>query len=358
MWGDGRVFQKQGTSNWWIAYWAPKGDGWKEIRESSFSRNRKDAVKLLRDRMQELANHRKGYRRFAGPEHEKVTVNELIDDLESYLKLHKPKSYGPARAQLNRIRREFGTFRAQALTAMHIRAFVEKRQAEGAKPATINRATEKLKQAYRRGIDDGKIAFAPRIERLAEKNARQGFLPADEFDRLLAHVESVDYRDYFEWLYLTGMRPGAGSALTWDDFDRETWTLILAAKDDKIGRGTPWELTGEYRAVIERRIQARRLGCPWVFHVEGRKIDNHYMRAWKRAETAAGLPHRLVYDLRRTALRNNVRAGTPERVCMTMSGHVTRAVFDRYNIVSGDDLREAVARRANYEERIRMEVAR
>ena len=42
------------------------------------------------------------------------------------------------------------------------------------------------------------------------------------------------------------------------------------------------------------------------------------------------------------AARDLVRSGVPETVAMSITGHKTRAVFDRYNISSTKDQREAL----------------
>src|SRR5260370_7650912 len=121
--------------------------------------------------------------------------------------------------------------------------------------------------------------------------------------------------------------------LEWRDVDLSGRDLCLRPEVSKNKDGRPLPLRGELLEIIHRANEKRRPDCPYVFQDDGQPIGD-FRKAWKTACKKAGLGGIIVHDLRRTAVRNMVRAGIPERVAMELSGHRTRRVFDRYTIVT------------------------
>jgi integrase len=195
-------------------------------------------------------------------------------------------------------------------------------------------------------VKAGRLAHRPHVAMLAEDNARQGFLEPADFAAVRAHLPAY-LTDAATFAYLIGWRKGEVKTLEWPDVDLDVGVIRLRAEHSKNKRPRVVALRGELRALIERRAALRRLDCPYVFHRDGRPLGD-FRKAWRTACTAAALKGRIFHDMRRSAVRNMVRAGVPERVAMAVSGHRTRAVFDRYNIVSEDDLAAAVERTDAY----------
>ena len=137
--------------------------------------------------------------------------------------------------------------------------------------------------------------------------------------------------------------------LEWRNVDLKAGAVTLDPGTTKNGEGRTIYLTAALRTLLEAQKAAgealaktQETITPRVFHRHGKPI-RHFYKAWRTACEAAGCPGKLLHDFRRTAVRNYVRAGIPERVAMAMSGHKTRSVFDRYDIVSPTDLRAAAA---------------
>jgi len=143
--------------------------------------------------------------------------------------------------------------------------------------------------------------------------------------------------------------------LTWDRVDIEAGTVRLYRGTDKNKGGRVIALPQVLKSILDQQWQeqlAHFPDCLYVFHRSGKRIRYPYV-AWRKACREAGLSGKFCHDFRCTAVRNLVRTGVPERVAMMITGHKTRDVFERYNIVSDGDLQEAARR---VDERIAMRI--
>jgi integrase len=239
----------------------------------------------------------------------------------------------------------FEGWRAAEITTDAIRAFIRKRQDEHRANGTINRELALLRRMLRLAVQDGKLRDVPHFPMLQEAAARKGFLDHAGYQKLRQELPGY-LRPVLAMGYFTGMRKAEILKLRWSNVDLLGAEIRLDAGTTKSGEPRSISITGELLEML--RIERKRNpDVEYVFARDGESIGS-FFKAWKSAAKRAGLPGLLFHDLRRTAIRNMVRSGTPEGVSMAISGHKTRAVFDRYNIVSGRDLKDAATKLETY----------
>ena len=333
--GNGRVFQRGQV--WWIAYY----DNGREHRESSSSRERKDAVKLLRQRLGEVA---------AGAVHvpqrraRVVMMRELFDLLEDHYRLNN-RLTPTHRSCLGRLRRRFGRYTVHSCTGVAINHYMADRLRSGRTAETVNRDMNVLRVAFRLGYQNDWVPRMPVIKKLPELTVRNEFFSREEIDALLPCLPEY-LKDVVLFGYLTGWRKGEMTGLKWSNVDRTGMVIRLEPVQNKGRSVRVLTLQGELAALIERRWQAREVGqrqALHVFHKKGRPLS-YFRWKWLDACREAGLGHRWFHSLRRSAARNMSLQGIPEKVIMSIMGHKTRGMFDRYNIVTEADQRAYASR--------------
>jgi integrase len=296
-----------------------------------------------------------------------VTYDELRADLDAAYAVKGIKSLVDAKRRMSYLDAAFKGWRAISITESAIDAYVAKRKTEkvpGAErliaPATINRELAQLRRMLRLAYRRRKLAHMPTITMLPEAQPRQGFVEESDFRALVAHLPA-NHALAATIAYETAWRCRSEVlTLEWSRVDLEDGCIRLDGAHSKNGQSrTAYLSAATTKMLREQRARVEALGrqltrvFPEVFvHIEkgplqGRPV-REFRKAWRRACRQAGRTGLLLHDLRRSGVRSLIRSGTPEGVAMKISGHKTRAIFDRYNIVSEADLREAAERRAQF----------
>ena len=354
---------KRGDRKWLVRIYMGRDPqtGKRQYFSRTVNGNKKDAERYLsaalRDRDLGI---------FAEPS--KVALTELFDDLlRDYRTNHKSAWWAEICVEKH-LRPFYGNVRAAQLTSNLINRYIEEKHTAGLAHATINRHLALLRRSLTLGsrATPPKVLNALFIPKLTENKPRSGFFEHDEFVAMRQELPGY-LRPVLTFGYYTGCRKGEILALKLVQVDLGERLVRLNPGETKNDEARTVPLDGELYETLafQRQLRDERYpSCPWVFFRDGECISKDFREAWEQAAKAAATrdenpvrslwnfenerPAKLFHDLRRTGIRNLVRAGVSERVAMLISGHKSRSVFDRYNIVSERDIRDAGRKLTEY----------
>lgn len=321
--GTGQVYQN--GKFWHIRYCDGEG---KRRAESSGSERRADAERLLRKRLAEEVPTKKA---------DGFSLADCFQLLVKDYIMHERQELSIAKYRIGSHLQALAGIKAATFKEADAERYIEQRKKAGAAPSTINRELSlvraSLKLAKRQ--DPPWLSVVPTIPMLQETNVRIGFLSA-------VQIANIDERlpEYLRPLLciasLTGLRRGSLLRIRLDQVDLADGLIHLYGEQvkNRIGHQVPI-FDGAMRRWVEAALRSHKT---FLFEHDGKPIRS-FKNAWNAATASAGMPGLRFHDLRRTGVRNLIRAGVPEEIVMAISGHKTRSMLQRYNIINADDVR-------------------
>jgi integrase len=275
------------------------------------------------------------------------------------------------------------------ITRSMITKFENERKAAFASTGTINRALAALRRMFKLAIKNEMLTSGPVIETGAEMKPRQGFLEIEDYDRLYAAFPPY-VQNLLQIGFYTAMRREEILSLRWSQLSDGMLDLGItksgiarmvplldgipetienlrranpqAGDNDFIYLNADGEEVGSFEKVWQNTCVRLGIKTKLCGHVTASHFSKGYDPA-RGLDCCAGC--RAIYewadynnrpvevgeyvgfifhDLRRSGIRNLIRAGVDPTVAKAISGHEDDSVFERYNITSVKDLKEAAAK--------------
>ncbi len=265
--GQGRVYRptvrrRDGvlheTGIWWLDY-SLRGQ---RHQESSHTTRKKDAQRLLRERM---ADREAG--RLVGPSPDRVTFQDLRTLVERQYELDGRRSLERIQIAFDHLATCFGTKdetgdhsdRVVDITPARADAYTARRLEKGAARATVNRELAALRRGFRLAVEKGLLAIMPRFKIPKEDNARTGYFEAEDLRALLAELPAY-LRGPVQFMALTGWRDKSEVLrLTWAhvDFDAGVVRLDVGSTKNGEGRTFPFAVLPQLETVLAEAWAAR-----------------------------------------------------------------------------------------------------
>ncbi len=324
----------------WIKYFR---DG-KSYRESAGTSKEGEAKRLLKLREGDAA---RGVP--IVPRAGRVKFRELAQGVEDDYRINGKRTLRDLKMRLRlHLLPYFGECRADSITTATINKYAALRQEQGAANGSINRELAIVKRAYSLAQQAGTILHGPHVPRLKESKPRAGFFERDRFEVLQRHLPPT-LRRVATFSYLTGWRvPSEVLKLQWRQVDFQTGIVTLDPGTTKHEEGRVFYLRGELletlraqRAVTEEAQRRLAVIIPWVWHRSNGERIQSFTKAWKTACRLAGIPGSNSARLQENGGPTSSALELPESVAIRLTGHKTRSVFERYNVTSSTDLKNA-----------------
>jgi integrase len=352
--GEGGLFKVKGSRFWYAQYYDQNG---KQVRASTGTDVKQEAIGVLRRLM---GDDDRGL--VSLTELRKISYGHLRAGLISNYQekgnatLYQTDNGDETIGGLKALDAFFG-FSADnpgvpitQITTEAARQFARQRSREGFSPATVNRSLACLRRMLQIAREDGKIQNVPKIRLLKEPAARKGFLAIEDFDKLLKALP-VHLKPLVLFLYWCGTRLGEAKQIEWSQVDLTVPCIRLEEDQTKNAEARIVPLPPVLVSILSgmnpktgRVFDATNLRTEWAKACEAVGLGARMKETSDSENTWYSYKGLIVHDLRRSAIRNLVNCGVPERIAMKISGHKTRSIFDRYHIVSPEDVVAAMQR--------------
>jgi integrase len=221
--------------------------------------------------------------------------------------------------------------------------YVIARHDSGAKNATINREMAFLRRAFKMGYEARPrlVADVPAFPAKLPESARSGFIEDTAFKKLLAALEEPGLLAMVLTAYRLGFRMSELKNLL--VLQVAGGWIVLFAGATKNSRARKVPMPSEVREAVEACCTGKQPEAHVFTWPNGKPILD-FRASWVKACKAAGVPGLRFHDLRRSATRNIIRKGVAATVAMRITGHLTRAVFDAYDVTADQHLLSAAER--------------
>ena len=247
--------------------------------------------------------------------------------------------------------------RLSDVTEADVEAYLEHLLSKGLAESTRDRHLALIGSVYREAKKLGWVNHSPTdgLSMLLPDNAKRRFLDRDELDRLMRVCQSAmqselpglnpEVAALTIFLVSTGLRVGEALCLTFDDFNRSTHTLYLAASKTKSKKSRHIPLNGTAEFIVLEQLEKHGTGYLFQGTNPGKAISAN-LPAFKRLVRAAGLSEDLSFHtLRKTFISQLLMSGVDVFTVSKLAGHSSVVTTEKaYGFLSAKALSEAASK--------------